>query len=906
MASKPTYEELELRLQDLEKELADYRSHNGSVQLNQQYLQAILNNTNLPIYLKDADLNYILINREFERLAAVTNDQIQGKDDFAVFPEPIARLFRDQDEEVKHRNSLVEFTETIQLSDGEHTFLTAKFPLHDTDGRITAVGGVCTDITDLQQTKETLRKSEQRYRSFIENFQGIAFRGVLETFTPEFIHGEVEAITGYTEEELRTANPSWDKIVHPDDLQMFFKEEENVRNIPHYPFRREYRIIRKDGEIRWVLDKGHNICDEQDRPVYAEGTVHDITVRKNMEQALQESEEKYRKLFTNEIDAICIFDVETLRIIDVNDSFLKLYGYTREEVLQLRADDMSAEPIHTKEAIKKSEKQGDTIIPIRRHKKKDGSELIVQLTAGPYTWKGRTVMYSIIRDITAQVLAEKALRDSEEKIRSVIDSCPEGIHMYRLEPDDRLIFIGANSAADKILRVDHDQFLGKTLEEAFPSALHTDVPQRYREVCRTGKSWQVEQFSYEDDKIQGIYEFSAFQTGPGTMAVFFQDVTAKRRLEEELQKMQKLESVGILAGGIAHDFNNLLTAILGNISMAKLFAQTDQAKVQERLIDAENASLRARDLTQQLLTFSKGGAPVRSAASILEVIRDSTSFMLSGSNVKCRLQIPHDIWPVSIDIGQISQVIQNVVKNADQAMPDGGVITIQAENIPEDTTWNLPLRQGKYVHISVADEGIGIPQKHLAKVFDPYFSTKQEGSGLGLAASYSIIKNHDGFISAESKHGAGTTFHIYLPASDKEPAPKKQLPPKSLHSGERILIMDDDQDVLNVAVNMLNLMGYKTEVAHDGAAAITIYKKALEAEQPIDGAILDLTIPGGLGGLETLRQLVIIDPEVKAIVSSGYANDPIMADYGTHGFKGVVTKPYDMEHLGRVLRDLFD
>jgi nitrogen-specific signal transduction histidine kinase len=375
-------------------------------------------------------------------------------------------------------------------------------------------------------------------------------------------------------------------------------------------------------------------------------------------------------------------------------------------------------------------------------------------------------------------------------------------------------------------------------------------------------------------------------------------------LEEERLKVQKLESTGVLAGGIAHDFNNMLTAILGNISMAKMFAESNE-KVLERLIQAEKASMRAQGLSQQLLTFSRGGEPIKKPTKITELIKDSASFSLTGSNVKCNLFMADKLWPANIDEGQISQVIQNVVKNADQAMPDGGTIIIQAENKTISDQNILPLKDGKYVWIKIKDQGIGIPKKYIPKIFDPYFSTKLEGSGLGLAASFSIIKKHNGFISAESKSGKGTTFHIYLPASEKVSPVKKRAKEKLLQSGEKILIMDDDQAVLEIATQMLNMMGFKTETATNGQEAVVLYRKAQKHGRPFGAVLLDLTIPGGMGGKETVKQLAHIDPEVKAIVSSGYADDPIMADYKNFGFSSVVSKPYDIEKLGEALRVLF-
>jgi len=389
-----------------------------------------------------------------------------------------------------------------------------------------------------------------------------------------------------------------------------------------------------------------------------------------------------------------------------------------------------------------------------------------------------------------------------------------------------------------------------------------------------------------------------------------QEIIERKSMEEafegEMLKVQKLEATGVLAGGIAHDFNNLLTAILGNISMAKMFAKTDVEKVFKRLDEAERACGRTRDLTQQLLTFSKGGEPVKKLTHIMELISDSTSFSLTGSNVKCKMIAEDKLWSVNIDEGQISQVIQNLVKNADQAMPDGGAITIRIENKIISEEDGLPLKEGKYVRIVIQDQGIGILKKHISKVFDPYFSTKQEGSGLGLAVTYSIVKKHDGYITVKSKQGKGATFLIYLPATEKTISEKKRAKEKPFQSGGRILIMDDEQVVLDVAANMLSLMGYKTEIANDGSEAIAHYIKALNENQPFDLVLLDLTIPGGMGGKETMQQLTKLNPGIKAIVSSGYANDPIMADFECFGFCGVVPKPYNMEELGEALRDLLD
>ncbi len=383
----------------------------------------------------------------------------------------------------------------------------------------------------------------------------------------------------------------------------------------------------------------------------------------------------------------------------------------------------------------------------------------------------------------------------------------------------------------------------------------------------------------------------------------FHDITEQRRAEEELQKATKLESIGILAGGIAHDFNNILTGIIGNISLARMYAQPT-SKIYKALENAEGASLRAKDLTYQLLTFSQGRIPIKKTASIAEIIKDSVRFTLRGSNVKCEFSFPNNLFPVEIDIGQINQVINNFIINADQAMPEGGLIGIGVENITVDNESSLPLDKGKYIMITIEDEGIGISEEHLQRVFDPYFTTKQKGSGLGLAVSYSIIRNHGGYITVESKLDIGTTFHIYLPASEKKVKGQKTEEGKPLVGKGRVLLMDDKEVIRNTVGEMLEVIGYEGTFVKDGIEAIEVYKQNKILGEPFDVVIMDLTIPGGMGGKETIKRLLLIDPTAKVIVSSGYSNDPIMANYEKFGFKGIITKPYNMEELSKILHNV--
>jgi PAS domain S-box-containing protein len=389
------------------------------------------------------------------------------------------------------------------------------------------------------------------------------------------------------------------------------------------------------------------------------------------------------------------------------------------------------------------------------------------------------------------------------------------------------------------------------------------------------------------------------------VVLVFRDVTHERKLELEIARAEKLESVGILAGGIAHDFNNVLTSIAGNIWLAKLASKDQKSlEVEDLLGEAESQTFRAKELTHQLLTFSKGGAPIKKISSLQELVRETAIFALHGSNVRCIFALPDNLWVVNIDTTQISQVINNLIINADQAMPEGGILTITAENVLASSAARqdepMLLKTVDYVKVSIQDEGIGISQEALTKIFEPYFTTKTIGSGLGLATSFSIISKHKGFLGVTSELGKGSTFFLFLPAlSGEVVAPVEKESEEMLLSvhGGKVLVVDDQNDILVLLKRVLGLVGYEVITALDGAVGIELYREALESVNPFQAVILDLTIPGGMGGKETIQRLLALDTQVKVIVTSGYSDDPILSNFAAYGFKAALSKPFKFLEL---------
>lgn len=481
-----------------------------------------------------------------------------------------------------------------------------------------------------------------------------------------------------------------------------------------------------------------------------------------------------------------------------------------------------------------------------------------------------------------------------EQYSDLYDFSPVGY----LTLDRKGAILGANLTCARHLGIERNRLPGRHFQDFITTEDRSDFNAFLEKVySRLGKEACELALRVKDHPLFFVQiEALAVPSGQECRLAMI-DVNERKNAEVAWLRNSKLESLGLLAGGIAHDFNNILASILGNLSLARVQMENPQ-QLAKRLANAEQATSRAKDLTMQLLTFARGGAPVKKVIYLRYLIREAALFALQGSSIGCEFVLADDLWPVMADAGQLSQVLHNLVLNAVQAMPHGGTVTIRARNVE-------PPPGGKRgVEIAIADTGSGIPAELLTKIFDPYFTTKREGSGLGLATCHAILRKHDGSISLESTPGQGSVFHVLLPAAQPDVVPEP-IPDIKVHRGEgQILVMDDEEAVRCVVQASLEELGYSAICVEDGHAAIELYRRGKTEGNPFVAVILDLTVPGGMGGKEALPLLKEIDPQVKAIVSSGYASDPVMAAFREYGFSAVLRKPYRLEDLSKVLKDL--
>jgi PAS domain S-box-containing protein len=505
-----------------------------------------------------------------------------------------------------------------------------------------------------------------------------------------------------------------------------------------------------------------------------------------------------------------------------------------------------------------------------------------------------------IRELEERNHARIALQESARRMTDILEKTSDGF--FAVDTDWNFTYL--NAEAEVMLGRERETLLGKNLWTNFPALTGTIFEENYRKVMREQVAMEFEAFGGEGS---AWYEVHSYPSGGG-ISVFFRDITERKQAEDERLTTSKLESLGTLAGGIAHDLNNILTVISGNIGLAQLDAPSHSGNLLSFLAKAGQAAQHAARLSSQLLTFSKGGSPLKKVASVANLLQHAAEFSLHGSKLRASIEIEDHLGKAEIDAAQVEQVVNALMINAREAMPNGGHVELCAENVQLDEKSGLPLAPGRYIRVAITDHGPGVAPDLVGKIFDPYFTTKSSSSGLGLAICYSIIRKHGGFLHLEKNSPTGATFTFYLPATSGKLVhdPLQPNDHSSSYRHQRILVMDDESAIRELTSELLSTMGYEVTAVPDGSEAVRIYERAARKGENFRAVILDATVRGGLGGVETIERLRSIDPEVKAIICSGYSDEAALSEFLSYGFRGALPKPFTRRELSDALQKAFN
>ncbi|MBI2059971.1 MAG: PAS domain S-box protein [Nitrospirae bacterium] len=830
--------------------------------------------------------------------------ELIGRNSFdLIAPEDIESALAGMQETLK-RGILLNRTYRVVTKHGSRVpvEMTAAL-IRDDSGNPSGFVGISRDVTERETAAASRRESELKYWHLFETIPDALM--IADAATRRIVEANpaAESLFGYSREELVGMNMtgiSAEPEATTEAIGAIL--EGRLSRVPHRIFQR------KDGS-RFEAEIAVGMFESAGQK-YVLGHFRDISSRLRAEESLRLSEARFRRMAETAPDIV--MEGNPLSGIEyINGRVFDVLGYKPEEIIgqigflasKIHPDDIPIFIESLQTLGSKSEKEN--AVSQLRVMRKDGGYVVVELRFTALWDEQRErllILQAVARDITERKRAESALQESSIQYRAVVGQSRDPIYIY--EPST-LRVIDANAAFLHLLGYTGEDCGDLTLPHFVDHSVESirgflEVVLKRGSLTIGERTWKRK----DGSRVPVHVYISRIRRESGDLIfVMAHDLTEQKRMEAERIKWSKLESIGVLAGGIAHDFNNVLTAVLGNVTYAKRdsVAGSEQEDV---LLEAERACLRAKHLTRQLLTFARGGAPMKQPTDIARLVEESARMAGSGSRVKLRTWLEPGLNPADADPGQIGQAVQNLVLNAVQATPNGGVVEVRAENILGRSPLEPESGERPFVKISVQDWGEGIPPEHRDRIYDPYFTTKPGGTGLGLATVHSIAQRHGGHLEVRSEVGAGTTVEMFIPTSTGMPEPVESSSRELNRGTGRILLMDDERDVRTTLSRILKRLGYRVRLSREGAQALEIYRGALVRGRKFDAVITDLTVPGGMGGAELIVQLLRMDPSARAIVSSGYSGDPVLARFGEYGFKAFLAKPYRMEEVGRTLKEV--
>jgi hypothetical protein len=875
-----------------------------TAQQRREQLQAIVDSSPHGIFIKDLQGHYLQTNLAFEQMVRRTKDQIVGRTGEEILPPGAARSYQESDLQCLVAQHGIDTELTFEGEDGRRTYKLHKFPLRDDTGKYYAIFGFLTDITAAKRAEAEVQVNEEKFRQLAENISEVFWITDAEKREMVYVSPAYETIWGRSCASLTAAPRSWLDAIHPEDRDRVTAAALTQQIGAKYD--ETYRIIRPDGSVRWVHDRAFPLRDAAGAVYRIVGVAEDISEMKRIQDELARREEQYRGVFNAVTEGLVVRRWDG-PIVEMNRAYCQLLGCAREELLGSMPEAVIApDSLPLFRLYVEAVRHGSAFRFQGRFKRKDGALVPVEVSGSSLTFQGGPHLLSAVTDVSARKDAEEARRRSEAEARITFENAPLGMALLSAEGRP----VRCNRAVQQLLGYSEPELQGMIFSDfVHPDEVGTAL-ERYWEL-RDGKRerYQIEiRCRTKSLGVVNVRLTTSLVPSPGGEGPFaivmLEDITEQKRLEEQFLRAQRMESVGTLAGGIAHDLNNILAPMLmaAGLLKGKLSEPRDHA-----IVDMiEQGARRGAAIIRQLLTFSRGLGHERKEVQVRHLINEMVQIIQETfpRNIRLESFVPKDLWPVQADPTQLHQVLLNLCINSRDAMPRGGRLTLKADNVEltrQEAAREPGARAGRYVRLTVADTGGGIPPEILGRIFDPFFTTKGvgQGTGLGLSTVLGIVKNHDGFLTVASEPGQGAEFKVYLPVADapaRETADAAATP--SSGRGELILVVDDEAPVREATRHLLEANQYRVVIAGQGEEAL---QRFIENREAVRLVLTDVMMPV-MDGVALVRSLRVLEPGIRVVAMSGLSDLPAQEELRAMGVSEIVAKPCDSGQLLQAVR----